>query len=63
MSEEVQNEVTSENTAQIAAKEFTLTVTLDETNLLLAGLGELPAKMSLNLIEKIRFQAVKQLNE
>ena len=41
---------------------LTLELTLDETNLLLAGLGELPAKLSLALIEKIRSEAVSQLN-
>lgn len=41
---------------------LTLELTLDETNLLLAGLGELPAKLSLALIEKIRREAVSQFN-
>jgi len=41
---------------------LTLELTLDETNLLLAGLGELPAKLSLALIEKIRGEAVSQFN-
>jgi hypothetical protein len=41
---------------------LTLELTLDETNLLLAGLGELPAKLSLALIEKIRSEAVSQFN-
>lgn len=38
-----------------------LDLSVDEVNLLLAGLGELPAKTSLVLIEKIRAEAVKQL--
>jgi len=38
-------------------------VTLNEANMLLAGLGELPAKVSMGLIEKIRTQAVSQLNQ
>ena len=39
---------------------LTLELTLDETNLLLGGLGELPAKLSLALIEKIRGKAISQ---
>lgn len=38
-----------------------LEFTVEEVNVLLAGLGELPAKTSLGLIEKIRAEAVKQL--
>ena len=41
---------------------LTLELTLDETNLLLGGLGELPAKLSLALIEKIRSEAITQFN-
>ena len=41
---------------------LTLELTLDETNLLLGGLGELPAKLSLALIEKIRGEAITQFN-
>ena len=41
---------------------LTLELTLDETNLLLGGLGELPAKLSLVLIEKIRGEAISQFN-
>lgn len=44
-------------------KEINLSLTLEEINLLLAGLGELPAKMSISVIEKIRSQATKQLND
>ena len=44
-------------------KEISLVVSIEEVNLLLAGLGELPAKLSLNLIEKIKGQAIKQLDE
>lgn len=43
--------------------ELTFTVTLDEANVLLAGLGELPAKMSSNLINKLQVQAAPQLKE
>jgi hypothetical protein len=52
----------NQNVETKPAKEVTLTVTLDEANLLLAGLGELPAKVSLALIDKVRQQAVQQLN-
>jgi hypothetical protein len=41
--------------------ELNLTLTLDETNLVLTSLGELPAKVSLSLINKIRGQASPQL--
>ena len=41
---------------------LTLELTLEETNLLLGGLGELPAKLSLVLIEKIRGEAITQFN-
>ena len=41
---------------------LTLELTLEETNLLLGGLGELPAKLSLALIEKIRGEAITQFN-
>jgi len=40
-----------------------LQVTLNEANVLLAGLGELPARVSMSLIDKIRNQAVNQLNK
>ncbi len=43
------------------AKKVTLELTLDEVNVVLAGLGELPAKTSLSVIDKIRSQAVSQL--
>jgi hypothetical protein len=38
-----------------------LELTLDEANIVLAGLGELPAKASLGVIDKVRSQAVSQL--
>lgn len=43
------------------AKKVTLELTLNEVNVVLAGLGELPAKSSLNVIDKVRSQAVSQL--
>ena len=43
------------------AKKVVLELTLDEVNVVLAGLGELPAKSSLNVIDKVRSQAVSQL--
>lgn len=43
------------------AQKVTLEFTVDELNVVLAGLGELPAKASLALIDKIRTDATKQL--
>lgn len=43
------------------AKTLTLEVTLDEANLILAGLGELPAKATIGLINKLQNQAAPQL--
>ena len=37
-----------------------LTLTIEEANLVLAGLLELPAKMSMQLIQKIHQQAQEQ---
>ena len=39
----------------------TLELTVDELNIILAGLGELPAKASIALIDKIRKTASEQL--
>lgn len=36
---------------------------LEETNLVLEGLGELPAKMSMQMIEEIKLDAQKQLDK
>lgn len=41
--------------------ELTFTVTLDEANLILAGLQELPAKYANPLTEKLQTQAKAQL--
>ncbi len=57
MSEEV------EKSAVKVAVQVSLSLSLEEVNLLLAGLGELPAKVSIGLIEKVRMQATKQLND
>ena len=38
-----------------------LELTIDEVNLVLAGLGELPAKTSIELIHKIQAQGTSQL--
>lgn len=38
-------------------------LTEDEANVVLAGLGELPAKASLSVIQKIQSQATEQLNQ
>lgn len=43
------------------AQKITLEFTVDELNVVLAGLGELPAKASLALIDRIRAQATEQL--
>ena len=42
-------------------QKVTLDFTIDELNVVLAGLGELPAKASLALIDRIRTQAPEQL--
>ena len=39
-----------------------LDFTVEELNLILKGLGELPAKESMNMIAKIQGSASKQLN-
>lgn len=44
-------------------KEINLKITLDEANLLLEALGELPFKKVFNLVNKIQTQASEQLNE
>ena len=38
-------------------------LTVEEANVILAGLGELPAKLSMGLISKIKAQAEKQQEE
>ena len=38
-----------------------LELTLDEVNVVLGGLGELPAKVSVSVIDKIRAQVVPQV--
>lgn len=38
---------------------ITLELTLDEVNLIVAGLGELPAKGSFNLLKKIEAVTIK----
>ena len=43
------------------AQKVTLEFTVDELNIVLAGLGELPAKASLALVAKIRANATQQL--
>jgi hypothetical protein len=41
--------------------DFKFEVTEQEANLIIQGLGELPAKISMNLIAKIQTQANEQL--
>lgn len=48
-----------ENTAKLV----TLQLTVDEINVVLAGLGELPAKASMVVIDKVRRQAVEQIQQ
>lgn len=38
-------------------------LTVDEVNLVFAGLGELPAKVSMNLIAKLQQQAQTQVQQ
>lgn len=44
----------------MADKPFNITLTIDDLNLVLGALGELPAKASMGLIMKIREQAQQQ---
>jgi hypothetical protein len=44
-------------------KQITLTVSVDEANLLIAGLGKLPLEATVQLWMKIREQAAQQLAE
>lgn len=44
-------------------KEIELKITLEEANLILEGLGNMPFKSVFNLIGKIQQQAAAQLNE
>ena len=41
--------------------ELTFNVTLDEANIILAGLGELPTKVSAGLVTKLQQQAGPQI--
>lgn len=45
----------------VQVRSVNLALTVDEVNVVLAGLGELPAKASLAVIDKIRGQAIGQL--
>jgi hypothetical protein len=42
-------------------KEVTITLTLDELNVLLAGLGKLPLEMAVAVFGKVKAQAESQL--
>jgi ACT domain-containing protein len=44
-------------------QEITLTLTLTEVNAILSGLGELPAKSSMSVIQKIQQQAAPQIQQ
>ncbi len=43
--------------------EYTFNVTENEANIILAALGELPAKSSIDLILKLKEEFVKQIQE
>jgi hypothetical protein len=43
-------------------KEITITLTLDELNVLLAGLGKLPLEASIGVFGKVKAQAESQIN-
>ena len=47
------------NTTQAAT--YTLSLTLDQINVIMAGIGELPTKVGLPLTEEIRKQIIPQL--
>lgn len=53
------NENSNVNT--LDSKEIVLKLTVNDVNLILGGLGELPAKISIGLIDKVRSQASAQL--
>lgn len=44
-------------------KELNLTLTLDELNIVMSGLGKLPLETVLNVFSKLRQQAEAQLQE
>ena len=43
--------------------ELNFTLTLEEANVVMAGLGELPAKVSATLITKLQQQAAPQIQQ
>jgi len=55
--------INDNTTNTVEAKELNFTLDVNEVNVILAGLGELPAKVSINLIDKIRMQATAQLQK
>ena len=52
--DQVQTEPTTEKT-------LSFTVSIDEANLIVNALGEVPAKLSMGLIQKLQAQAAPQL--
>jgi coproporphyrinogen III oxidase-like Fe-S oxidoreductase len=44
-------------------KKLTFTLSEKEANLIISGLGELPAKLSMDLIIKLQTQATPQLKQ
>lgn len=63
MTEEVQTEIVEEvqQEAQVEPKQLVFTLTIDEANVVVNALGELPAKVSMGVIQKLQAQAAPQL--
>lgn len=49
------------NTNSTATVTYNLALTLDQINVIMAGIGELPTKVGLPLTEEIRKQVIPQL--
>ena len=49
-------------TEERSMNELNLSLTLDELNIVMSGLGKLPLETSMNVWGKLRTQAEKQLN-
>ena len=57
MTEEVQEQVVEQPQEE---KVYTFQLTTNEANVVIAGLGELPAKVSIGVIQKLQAQAAQQ---
>lgn len=53
----------NEATNAVPAATYKLELTLDQINVLMAGVGELPTKIGLPITEEIRKQVLPQLNQ